>query len=45
MAWKSLLNHPEKHLALVGHSAFYMHMFTPLFEELEGVSILFGMIL
>jgi len=37
VAWKSLLNRPERHLALVGHSAFYMHMFTPLFEELEGV--------
>jgi hypothetical protein len=36
-AWKVLLNRPEKHLALVGHSAFFMHMFTPLFEELEGV--------
>lgn len=36
-AWKVLLDRPEKHLAMVGHSAFYMHMFTPLFEELEGV--------
>mmetsp|Transcript_43313 Transcript_43313/g.79275 ORF Transcript_43313/g.79275 Transcript_43313/m.79275 type:complete len:279 (-) Transcript_43313:294-1130(-) len=36
-AWKALLNRPEKHLALVGHSAFFMHMFTPLYEELEGV--------
>jgi broad specificity phosphatase PhoE len=36
-AWKVLLNRPEKELALVGHSAFFMHMFTPLFEELEDV--------
>mmetsp|Transcript_33055 Transcript_33055/g.69566 ORF Transcript_33055/g.69566 Transcript_33055/m.69566 type:complete len:282 (+) Transcript_33055:21-866(+) len=36
-AWKVLLSRPEKHLALVGHSAFFMHMFTPLFAELEGV--------
>lgn len=36
-AWKALLERPERQLALVGHSAFFMHMFTPLFEELEGV--------
>ena len=36
-AWKVLLNRPEKNLALVGHSAFFMHMFTPLFDELNGV--------
>ncbi|KAL7495436.1 hypothetical protein ACHAWT_004682 [Skeletonema menzelii] len=36
-AWKVLLNRPEKNIALVGHSAFFMHMFTPLFEELNGV--------
>ncbi|KAL7532214.1 hypothetical protein ACHAXR_004494 [Thalassiosira sp. AJA248-18] len=37
LAWKVLLSRPERQLALVGHSAFFMHMFTPLFEELEGV--------
>lgn len=36
-AWKALLSRPERHVALVGHSAFFMHMFTPLYEELEGV--------
>mmetsp|Transcript_28577 Transcript_28577/g.60599 ORF Transcript_28577/g.60599 Transcript_28577/m.60599 type:complete len:276 (-) Transcript_28577:203-1030(-) len=36
-AWRALLDRPERNLALVGHSAFFMHMFTPLFEELEGV--------
>ena len=36
-AWKALLNRPERKLALVGHSAFFMHMFTPLFEEMESV--------
>lgn len=36
-AWKVVLERPEERLALVGHSAFFMHMFTPLFEELEGV--------
>lgn len=36
-AWKALLNRPEKKLALVGHQAFYMHNFTPLFEEMNGV--------
>lgn len=36
-AWKALLSRPEKNLALVGHSAFFMHNFTPLYEELEGV--------
>jgi len=36
-AWKVVLERPERRLALVGHSAFFMHMFTPLFEELEGV--------
>lgn len=37
LAWKSLLGRPERNIALVGHSAFFMHMFTPLFDELEGV--------
>jgi hypothetical protein len=32
-----LLSRPERELALVGHSAFFMHMFTPLFDELEGL--------
>ena len=36
-AWKVLLSRPERRLALVSHSAFFMHMFTPLFEELDGV--------
>ena len=36
-AWSVLLHRPERKLALVGHSAFFMHCFTPLFEELEGV--------
>jgi hypothetical protein len=36
-AWGVLLDRPERNLALVGHSAFFMHMFTPLFPELEGV--------
>jgi broad specificity phosphatase PhoE len=36
-AWKVLLARPERELALVGHSAFFMHMFTPLFEELQGM--------
>lgn len=38
-AWEVLLRRPEKELALVGHSAFFMHMFTPLFAELEGVVV------
>jgi broad specificity phosphatase PhoE len=36
-AWRVLLDRPEKEIALVGHSAFFMHMFTPLFDELDGV--------
>jgi broad specificity phosphatase PhoE len=36
-AWKALLNRPEKKLALVGHQAFFMHNFTPLFEQMNGV--------
>ena len=36
-AWKVLLSRPERELALVGHSAFFMHMFTPLFDELNHV--------
>ncbi|KAL3788205.1 hypothetical protein HJC23_004672 [Cyclotella cryptica] len=36
-AWRVLPNRPEKEIALVGHSAFFMHMFTPLFDELHGV--------
>ncbi|KAL7511668.1 hypothetical protein ACHAXN_009340 [Cyclotella atomus] len=36
-AWRILLSRPERELALVGHSAFFMHMFTPLFDELEGL--------
>lgn len=27
-AWKMLLSRPERELALVGHSAFFVHMFT-----------------
>ena len=38
-AWGALLDRPERNLALVGHSAFFMHMFTPLFHELEGVVV------
>lgn len=38
-AWRALLDRPERNLALVGHSAFFMHMFTPLFPELEGVVV------
>jgi hypothetical protein len=34
-AWKLLLNRPEKNLALVGHSAFFMHNFMPYFDELK----------
>ena len=26
LAWKALLGRPERHVALVGHSAFFMHM-------------------
>ena len=36
-AWEVLLARPERELALVGHSAFFMHMFTPLHKELEGL--------
>ena len=36
-AWEVLLARPEREMALVGHSAFFMHMFTPLHKELEGV--------
>lgn len=36
-AWNAVLERPEKKLALVGHSAFFMHMFTPLFDELKGL--------
>jgi broad specificity phosphatase PhoE len=39
MAWGAILDRPERNLALVGHSAFFMHMFTPLFPELEGVVV------
>lgn len=38
-AWGAVLGRPERNLALVGHSAFFMHMFTPLFPELEGVVV------
>ena len=38
-AWGALLDRPERNLALVGHSAFFMHMFTPLHRELEGVVV------
>lgn len=36
-AWKVVLERPEREMALVGHSAFFMHMFTPLFQELHGL--------
>ena len=38
-AWRVLLDRPERNLALVGHSAFFKHMFTPLFPELEGAVV------
>ena len=36
-AWKVLLKRPEKNIALVGHSAFFMHIFTPLFDHANSV--------
>eukprot|EP00956_Cyclotella_meneghiniana_P028350 scaffold65511_cov83-Cyclotella_meneghiniana.AAC.5 len=36
-AWKVVLERPEREMALVGHSAFFKHMFTPLFDELHGL--------
>ncbi|KAL3811534.1 hypothetical protein ACHAXA_010310 [Cyclostephanos tholiformis] len=38
-AWRVVMDRPERNLALVGHSAFFMHMFTPVFPELEGVVV------
>lgn len=36
-AWTVLADRPERNLALVGHSAFFMHMFTPYLEEMMGL--------
>ena len=36
-AWDVLANRQEKSIAIVGHSAFFLHMFDPLFSNLEGL--------
>ena len=36
-AWYVLANRPESSIAIVSHSAFFMHMFDPLFPRLEGL--------
>ena len=36
-AWEYLLDRPERSLALVAHSAFFMHNFQPYLDEMTGV--------
>lgn len=36
-AWTMLSVRPEKNVAVVGHSAFFMHMFQPYLDEMVGV--------
>uniref|UniRef100_A0A7S4I535 Uncharacterized protein n=1 Tax=Odontella aurita TaxID=265563 RepID=A0A7S4I535_9STRA len=36
-AWAAVADRPEMNVAVVSHSAIFMHMFTPYHDELKGV--------
>jgi len=36
-AWTMLSQRPERNVVVVGHSAFFMHMFQPYLDEMMGV--------